>query len=308
MAVRRVVLFMDVNKTIVLFDGGNETSAAHNILAHLGKSMTHTWDSLVPESYFSYVRRVLAPGNEISDPPLKKRRQALDQELLARCSDVPGGAALKTRYDDMVVKLDAMQAQKRMVLPSFQRLLAELRRQRHRAAVAVVLRSFGPDVGEAYREVSETNPHLKPGSFGMFCRGQLHSMRSIDDVLSAYSASRVGANRRPLADVLEPFPKVDLFAATAALREDSINVWSDDYSHWHGCGERAVGGKPFPAMREPLTVFFDDNALEKEIIAPIESPDFDARCSERIVAVDPVLALEQDEYFVDALRTIGVLE
>lgn len=307
MAARRVVLFMDVNKTIVLFDNGNETSAAHNILAHLGKTLTHTWDSNVSESYFSYVRRVLAPGDEVTDSLLKKRRQSLDQDLLARCSAVPGGSSLKARYDDMILKIDAMQSQKRVVLPSFQLLLAELQRQRHRLAVAVVLRSFGPDVGEAFREVCETNPHLKQGNFGMFCKGQLHSMDSIEDVLSAYSASRTGTNRRPLADVLRAYPEVDLFAATAALKEGSINVWSDDYSHWHGCGERAAGGKPYPVTTEPFTVFFDDNALEKEIIAPIKSPDFAGDFSHRIVAVDPVLALERDDYFVGALKALGVL-
>ena len=65
-APRRLVLFMDVNKTIILFDNGSETSAAHNLLSHLGKSITHTWDSSVAESHFSYVRRVLAPGDEVA--------------------------------------------------------------------------------------------------------------------------------------------------------------------------------------------------------------------------------------------------
>ncbi len=308
MTARRVVLFMDVNKTIVLFDNGNETSAAHNILAHLGKSLTHTWDSIVSESYFSYVRRVLAPGDEVTDPVLKKQRQSLDQDLLAHCPAAPGGASLKARYEDMLVKIDAMQSRKRVVLPSFQRLLAELQRQRHRLSVAVVLRSFGPDVGEAFREVAETNPHLKQGDFGMFCKGRLHSLGSIDDVLSAYSASRTAVNRRPLPDVLRAFPEIDLFAATAALKEDTINVWSDDYCHWHGCGERAAGGKPFPITTEPFTVFFDDNAQEKEIIAPLKSPDFADDFSSRIVAVDPVLALERDDYFVSILRTMGLME
>ena len=113
MAARRIVLFMDVNKTIVLFDNGNDTSAAHNILSHLGKSVMHTWDSSVSESYFSYVRRVLAPGDEVRDPALKKHRQTLDQDLLVRFPSVPGGATFKSRYDAMLLKLDAMQAQVR---------------------------------------------------------------------------------------------------------------------------------------------------------------------------------------------------
>jgi hypothetical protein len=299
---------MDVNKTIVLFDNGNETSAAHNVLSHLGKTVAHTWDSSVMESYFSYVRRVLAPGDEVTDPALKKHRQTLDQDLLSRFSAVPGGLPIKERYDALISKLSIMQAQKRIILPSFQHLLAELQRQRHRVSVSVVLRSFGPDVSEAFQEIAQTNPHLSLGGFGMFSKGQLHALGSIDDVEAAYRASRVGVNSLSRDNVLQPFPKLDLFAATAALRQDSISVWSDDYSYWHGNGELAIAGKPFPVMKEPMTLFFDDNAEEKEIIAPVLPADFSCDVADRIVAVDPVLALERDDYFVSILQSKGVLE
>ena len=208
----------------------------------------------------------------------------------------------------MLLKLEDMAARKRIILPSFQRLLAELRRQSHRVSVSIVLRSFGPDVSDAFNEIIETNPHLSVGTFGMFCKGQLHSLASMSEVSAAYSASRVGPNRLPLADVLAPFPKADIFAAAAALQPDCIGVWSDDYSHWHGNGERAVAGKPFPVMADTITVFFDDNAEEKEIIAPVVSPHFRADVAERVVAVDPVLALECDDYFVGILKSKGILE
>ena len=308
---RRIVLFMDVNKTIVLFDNGNDTSAAHNVVAQLGKSICHTWDSRVLESYSSYVRRSLAPGDEVADPALKKRRQVLDNDLLSRFACVPGGMAMQSRYEAMLLKLDAMHAQKRIILPSFQRLLSELKSQRYRVAASIVLRSFGPDVSDAFREVTETNPHFSQGHFGMFCKGELRRLASIDDVTAAYSASRVGTERRPLAEVLAPFPAVDIFTATAELPEGSISVWSDDYSHWHDSGEIAIAGKPFPVTQEPLTLFFDDNAEEKEILAPIFSSEYSGEsCSTtgRIVAVDPVLALECDDYFVGILRSLGVLE
>ncbi len=66
--------------------------------------------------------------------------------------------------------------------------------------------------------------------------------------------------------------------------------------------------KPPPSPQDPLTIFFDDNAAEKEIIAPLLAPGAAAAACERIVAVDPVLALEGDEYFVAILRGMGVLE
>ena len=304
MTSRRLVLFMDVNKTIVLFDGGNDTSASQNILAHLGRSTTHAWDSTVSESFFSYVRRVLAPGNEVVDPVLKKHRQGLDTTLLERFADVPGGLDIKARYDAMLVKLSDMQERKRIILPSFQRLLAELQRQSHGVSYSVVLRSFGPDVSEAFQEIVETNPHLSIGTFGMFSKGQLHTLPSLEQVAAIYSQKK----QTPLDELLLPHPKVDLFAATAALQPFSIGVWSDDYSYWHGNGEKSIGGKPFPIMNHPTTVFFDDNATEKEIIAPIPSPDYSGGVRDGIVNVDPVLALEHDDYFVRILQGMHILQ
>ncbi len=214
----------------------------------------------------------------------------------------------RNRYDALLSKLEDMTARKRVILPSFQRLLAEMRRQSHRVSVSIVLRSFGPDVSVAFNEIIETNPHLSVGTFGMFSKGQLHSLASMREVSAAHSASGVGPNRPPLSHVLVPFPQVDIFAATAALRPDCISAWNDDYSHWHGNGERAVAGKPFPVMTEPITVFFDDNAEEKEILAPFPSVDFREDVAGRVVAVDPVLALERDDYFVSILQSKGILE
>lgn len=265
---------------------------------------------------------------KVADPALKKRRQSLDLGVLHRFPAVPGGVAFQARhppssprtstqllrikhgprYNTMLLKLDDMVARERVILPSFQRLIAELRRQSHRVSVSIVLRSFGPDVSDAFNEIIETNPHLSVGTFGMFCKGQLHSLASMREVCTAYSASRVGPNRLPLADVLAPFPKADMFEATAALLPDRISVWSDDYSHWHSNGERAVAGKPFPVMSDPITVFFDDNAVEKEILAPVVSPHFSDDVAQRVVAVDPVLALECDDYFVNILQSRGILE
>jgi hypothetical protein len=168
----------------------------------------------------------------------------------------------------------------------------------------VVLRSFGPDVSEAFQEIVETNPDLSIGTFGMFSKGQLHTLPSLEQVAATYSQKK----QTPLDELLLPHPKVDMFAATAALQPFSIGVWSDDYSYWHGNGEKAIGGKPFPIMDHPTTVFFDDNATEKEIIAPVPSPDYAGGLRDRIVTVDPILALEHDDYFIRILQGMGILQ
>ena len=52
-------------------------------------------------------------------------------------------------------------------------------------------------------------------------------------------------------------------------------------------------------------MFFDDNAEEKEILAPFPSADFRDDVAGRVGAVDPVLALERDDDFVSIVQSKG---
>ena len=55
-------------------------------------------------------------------------------------------------------------------------------------------------------------------------------------------------------------------------------------------------------------MFFDDNAEEKEILAPFPSADFRDGVAGRVGAVDPVVALERDDDFVSIVQSKGILE
>jgi hypothetical protein len=160
-------------------------------------------------------------------------------------------------------QLQALEAKLRAAIasqqgPVFRSFILLLQRLRSQEIPhTVVLRSFGISTAEVIAALEAAVPGVQFTVQGKFLRGQLH----VNETL-------VSPRRQ--------------------MTRGRYQSWQDDHTHWKG-------GKPFPM--DDLTLFLDDNAARKEIIAVPPNVRNTLLVSGHLVAVDTTEALVDEEYF-----------
>ncbi|MBW8310017.1 MAG: hypothetical protein K0M45_10375 [Candidatus Paracaedibacteraceae bacterium] len=98
----------------------------------------------------------------------------------------------------------------------------------------------------------------------------------------------------------------------SALYADPFNAVKDDWQWWNSHGEIESHAKPFPYFSQVTSIFFDDNAKVKQIVAPqgfvrpYGQPltTDDLLESGHVVAVSPLKAMIDPNYFIDHVEAV----
>jgi len=270
-----LVLFFDINGTIVALDTAQEKTIEVTLLQELAKRYTARWHESVPEpiTYARFVRRHLLKGDEKLDLALKRQRQQKYAGFLIYLEQNHPEIHEKVQADFIMLR-DTLLKGNGHLFPSFLKLLAELKAEQ--IPFTLVLRSFGDDIPAVKRELEAHNFFIS--DVGHFEGSVLH------------------LHGRQLLEARE---------IARALLPGRHQAWKDDWKYWHTHKHAGTFGKPFYlSERQPLSLFFDDKAIEKDIIH-IQRFDGQVMSKEEalsegyLIAVDTLQAIRESDYFCE---------
>lgn len=279
MAQQTIIIHLDVNGTIMAEDLVQGKTGEATITQEFAKKAVGIWRSDLPEMrYQDYVEQHLIQGAE-ADQSIKKQRRELYSNFLSMLksenhSDLEN---IQTRYDDLIAIL---RSQQDPLYASFWNLVDWAKASPH--DVRFVFRTFGQDIPSVAKLLSDKG-HPVNNIFG-YEGGQLYRGHFQD-----YTFIK-GA---PVHDLSETFSA-------------PFNAIRDDWKLWNTHGETEPYAKPFHYVAGMISIFFDDNAKEKQIIAPkgflalngTALSTHDLIESGHVVAVNPLKAMTQPDYFV----------
>lgn len=268
-----LVLFFDINGTIVALDTAQEKTIEVTLLQELAKRYTARWHESVPEpiTYAKFVRRYLVQGDEKTNLLLKQQRQQKYAHFLAYLQQEHPEIHIKV-HADFVNLRDMLLNNSGHLFPSFIKLLSKLRT--HQIPFTLVLRSFGNDI-PAVRDELKTH-HIFINEIGNFEGKVLHIH---------------GKQLQEPQHIIK------------TLIPGQHQAWQDDWPYWHIHKHTGEFGKPFYlSEQKPLSLFFDDKAVEKDIIH-ICRVDGKTMSKEKalsegyLVPVDTLQAIQNPNYF-----------
>lgn len=270
-----LVLFFDINGTIVALDSAQEKTIEITLLQELAKTYTARWHESVPKpiTYAKFVRRYLLQGEEKTDLSLKQKRQQKYAEFLSYL-ELHHKNIYEDVYRDFINLRTILLKNKGHLFASFLKLLSEL--QIRQVPFTLVLRSFGNDIPTVQQELKNHSVEIK--DVGYFKGSALHTQQ------------RQLQCPREIIQLLQP---------------GHHQAWRDDWDYWHKHHHEAFYGKPFYlSEKQPLSLFFDDKALEKDIVH-IHRVDMkemsrdEAILNKYLFAVDTLQAIRDENYFCD---------
>lgn len=270
-----LVLFFDINGTIIALDSAQEKTLEVTLLQELAKRYSARWHAALPEpiTYAKFVRRHLLQGEEKTDLNLKQQRQ----QKYAGFLDYLGQyhpKIYKNVLNDLTHLQQSLAKSAGHLFPSFIKLLVELRKQE--IPFSLVLRSFGTDIPIVEQELATHGIliHQKGYFKGPILHLQGQQLNTPQQILQT-------------------------------VHPGQHQAWRDDWDYWHTHKHAAIYGKPFYlSEKQPLSLFFDDKAIEKEII-DIQRLDGKAMTKEAAIArqhlfaVDTLAAIRDENYFCD---------
>lgn len=270
-----LVLFFDVNGTIVAQDTVQEKTIEVTLLQELAKQYTARWHEAIPEpiTYTKFIRRYLLKGDEKLDLSLKRQRQQKYAEFLTYLERHHPKIHEKVQAD-FITLLNVLLDSGGHLFPSFVKLLSELKLQQ--IPFTLVLRSFGDDIPAVRRELESLDVFIN--DIGRFEGSVLH------------------LHGRELIEPQE---------IAQTLFPGQHQAWKDDWNHWHRHKHVGAFGKPFYLSEDkPLSLFFDDKAVEKDIIhvQRLDKADMsreEALSEGYLVAVDTLQAIRDHDYFCE---------
>lgn len=286
----KLLLHVDVNKTLIAEDSANGTTVEQTLNALLAKHYRYKW---IPElkaaiSYEDYVENYLLPGPSFIPNLKQKRKELLHQfvSYLQACSH-PLEEEVVTVYHELLTKIEET-----CIFPSFLKMIEKLKAED--IPYTLILRTFGTDTDLAKRAYLRAFPEDIFCAQGYFMGGKLYAV--------AHNWN------------LSLFTCWDMYLFFKSLTghvaiQDNWKEWS---SH---LGNRKYG-KKFPInLEDPetLSLFFDDNIREDphskvNIVDPV-----DARSGRQLSItellehkflfhVDTFEALRDDHYFIELVE------
>jgi hypothetical protein len=270
-----LVLFFDVNGTIVALDSAQEKTIEITLLQELAKTYTARWHESVAEpiTYAKFVRRYLLRGEEKIDLSLKQKRQQKYANFLSYLKEHHKNIYEDVYHDFLNLRATLLK-NKGHLFASFIKLLSEL--QIRQIPFTLVLRSFGNDIPAVRQELNDHLIEIK--DVGYFKGPTLH------------------LQSRQLQCPQE---------IIQSLQSGHHQAWKDDWDYWHKNHHEGLYGKPFYlSEKQPLSLFFDDKAFEKDIVH-IQRIDMKEMSKEEAIlnkylfAVDTLQAIRDENYFCD---------
>lgn len=274
-----LILFVDINGTIIANDSAKNKDADTAILQLLAENYAAQWDtskSTEVMTYRKYIEKYLLADDE-SKSKNKKARPEDYKEFINFLE--------KTKHplhEEMVSIFNKIKKilSDSGVFPSFLKLINTL--EKEKTPFTIILRTFGNDAQNVIKEL-ENKTNLKFSNFATFKTGYL-----------------TNTNKNVLKTTNE---------ILQSIKPNEHGAWQDDYSHWNSHGETHAYGKPYLIdlnSKNTMSLFFDDNATDKKILSvQLTSGDVNDQANfqkelinlGRIVPVNTLRAILEEDYF-----------
>lgn len=273
MEARHLVLFLDINGTLIVNDSEKNKESEVALLQLLAENFSAVWheaDTHQSLTYRQYATEYLMPKDG-------KTITAYYQDFLPFLErhQHPLFAQVANTLQTMKQKLTGCD-----LVPSVVKLVKHL--EEKQTPFTIVLRTFGSDAAHVAREFKRANNiDFHPG--GHFKNGCLH----LDNAI---------------------LPTAAEWLQNIAVGKHTD--WHDDYERWKKNGFQHTHGKPFPVAADDsnqFTLFFDDNVTDKKIICAhpptgtVKQMDYQADLIRqgRLVAVNTLHAILDDDYYIN---------
>lgn len=278
---KHLVLFVDINGTIMAADTSRGKEPDSAICQMLAENYLSKWDSVNNETYRQYIDRRVCPGDG-KDPVIKSKRMNHYKQFIEYLQQTA-----HPLHDEVSSKFTEIKNEMKNgdIFPSFIAMIDEL--NSNHTPYTIVFRTFGDDLDNVIKETNK-RCHLEIQNRAKFIKGILH-----------HNNGNVFDTPEAMLGCIAPFQHA---------------AWQDDYQHWHNHGESHEAGKLYPINmhnNELVSIFFDDNAIDKNIIhvesIPSNTDDqrllqADLLTSGRIVAVNTLQAATDRNYFIDRVK------
>ena len=179
----KLLLHLDVNKTLIAFDSANNLTTEDTLNALLAEKYTYKWlpEMKEPISYQTYVEEYLLPGLSLGSSLKKKRREVINHFVSflqethhpLECQVVETFHLLNSKF------------QNTWIFPSFLKLVEKLKEVG--VEYTIILRTFGNDlnlVKSAFLQVFPGDPFCAKGHFE---KGKLYfSTETLSDYYDDY--------------------------------------------------------------------------------------------------------------------------
>lgn len=281
-----LIIHMDVNKTIIAQDIGNNKGLDDVLIECIAKNCVGKWSTAVPEmTYVQYVKEYLVPGEKSNREVRKKRNDLIHAffDFLKIREDVRY-TKLKEQCDQLKNKILHQQG---VIFQSFFNMITYL--EQCKRNYVIILRSFGQDLKAVTEEITQKTGILFEWE-GKFVGTSLFIHSHITD---------------------EQYVLNDIVSIAAFFKTHKHIYIRDDFAYWNTHYEQAEYGKLFPIDETVQSIFFDDNADESIINARLVPANTFVQTekigkSTAICVVDTLQAIENDSYFIDCLHLIGI--
>lgn len=308
----RLILFVDINKTIMPSDAVQGEGTDHTLMSILAESKDYetNWQFYDPSFQDSTPITFKAYIDQKHKGKDKKEIRAEYGKFISFLKGEnpkerkhPKALAVERRYQLLKGKASGMRDG---VVSSFFSLLEYLKS--NKLHYAIVLRTFGTDLNATMKSLSQNAGLKNLGLSGLDNNGVLRpgKMNANNEGYEFNSRGELVLN---MDKVIANGPKEIL---NAIPNESGILLgWQDNFDRWKASGWK--DGKLFPFVNTPklITMFFDDNANEPEKQI-VEALDLKGKRRSReqlmnlghLVAVDTIQTLENDNYFIEKVENV----
>lgn len=281
-----VVLYFDINKTLIASDKAGGKSVEDVLNELLSEKYEAVWDGSQdsPTSFRDYVHRILVPKTN-ANKNTRKQRQAYTQHFVDYLES-QNHPLYETVLEDYEKAIATLTTSNGIIFPSFYALLTDL--DQKGISYSVILRSYGEEIFEVRDEINAVHKDIFRHS-GKFRSGELliDGREVVRDAESIYNT----------------------------LRRIEHTAIHDDWAYWDANNMSTANGKPFyidEKDNETLCIFFDDNIKvndsPKNIIAPLDAatgeliPVTKLVESGRAVRVDTLKAILETDYYINLVE------
>jgi hypothetical protein len=283
-----LLLHFDLNKTIIAKDTVEKKSAEDIFNILLSRGYKDIWNDEIKEplTFSKYMEKYILPG-EKGDKKLKQQRVDFEANFLKYLnkSNHPNFEKMKLMYNKL---LEKNKLANEGVFSSFHKLIDYL--NLNQINYKIIFRTFGSDTEEIVKELNQRYPDINIMKKARFIKGKL-----------------VFSDNYVIENLLDQYNYIK-----------NANGWvplQDDWHYWMEHSLNQEYGKVFPIDLEDencISIFFDDNVVEKKSISNIVSP-FDVNTGKPIIVfdlvkkkhvfkVDPIDAILNDNYYIDLIN------
>lgn len=294
---KKLVLHLDVNRTIVALDSAQGKDPEEFCNAALTEYTEHSWDGSNKKSFYDYTIEQIAQEH----PSLKKSSDEFKNIKNQRLLNFSG--YLKQHYPQMheqfqndLAQMLAVAGSKELKLyPSVYPLIDYLQQ---RGNYCLALRTFGND-GQQVANILKKEKGLPFNIKGKFDGPQLCIEYGDDD--ETLSTSQ---------DIYNAFAK-----APFQSKSQNTMLVQDDYSYWKNKGKFEKHGKLFPIdihNEQVVSLFADDNAGEKKrtgraILHP-QAPDGTPIPEEKLIESGHIIPVNRKMVILDTNYLVDIVK